>query len=121
MFMMNEKLMEIFARNIVAALPRKKRRVYQFIESVEDRLAQQSETKEQFLNLLKEHSPHLQAAQRFNMSIDETLKLMHEIEDEINNKLEIKLERYKWIDYTEKMNDLNGKTNSNKKYFLFIS
>jgi hypothetical protein len=45
---MNEKLMEIFARNIVASLPTEKRRVYQFIESIEDRLAQQSETKEQF-------------------------------------------------------------------------
>lgn len=118
---MNEKLMEIFARNIVASLPTEKRRVYQFIESIEDRLAQQSETKEQFLNLLRELSPHRQAAKRFNMSIVETVKLMHEIENEINKKLEIKREKYKWIDFTEKVDKIHGKTNTNKKYFLFIS
>jgi Cu/Ag efflux pump CusA len=82
--------MEIFARDIVASLPIEKRRDYQFIESVENMLAKQSETKEQFLNQLREHSLHRQAARRFNMSLDETLKLMHEIEDEINKKLEIK-------------------------------
>lgn len=113
--------MEIFARNIVASLPRKKRRVYQFIESVEDILAHQSATKEQFLILLKEHSPHHQAANRFHMTIDETLKLMHEIEDEINKKLEIKIEKYKWIDYTEKVAKLHNDTNKNKQYYLVIS
>jgi hypothetical protein len=46
---------------------------------------------------------------------------MHEIEDEINKKLEIKREKYKWIDFTEKMDDIHGKTNTNKKYFLSIS
>lgn len=118
---MNERMMEIFARNIVASLPRKKRRVYQFIESVEDMLAEQSETKEQFLTLLKEQSPHHQAARSFNMTIDETVKLMYEIEDEINKKLEMKIKNYKWIDYTDKVNKIHSRTNDNKQYFLVIS
>jgi len=121
LFVMNEKIMEVFARNIVASLPRKKRRVYQFIESVEDMLAQQSETKEQFLTLLKEQSPHHQAARRFNMTIDETVRLMHEIEDEITKKLEKKIMNYKWIDYTNKVNKFHTETNNNKQYFLVIS
>jgi hypothetical protein len=96
----NEKMMEVFARDIIASLPINKRMLYQFIEGVEDHLAQQAETKEQFLKLLKEKSPHHQAANRFGMTIYETVALMHEIEDEISEKLERKLDRYKWIDYT---------------------
>jgi exonuclease VII large subunit len=118
---MNEKMMEIFARNIVFSLPRNKRKLYQFIEGIEDSLAQQSETKEQFLTLLKEQLPHLQAANRFNMSLDEIVKLMHEIEDEINEKLESKIKNYKWIDYTEQVHGNQVETNKNIQYFLVLS
>ncbi|MDQ0999738.1 hypothetical protein QFZ28_000138 [Neobacillus niacini] len=118
---MNERIMEIFARNIVASLPRRKKRIYQFIESVEDMLAQQSETREQFLNLLKDQSPYHQAASRFNMTIGETVRIMHEIEDEITKKLELKIKNYKWIDYTNRVNKFCTKTNNNKQYFLIIS
>ncbi|MEK1831562.1 hypothetical protein AAAC51_29815 [Priestia megaterium] len=54
---MNEKMMEFFVRGIIASLPINKRMLYQFIEGVEDHLAQQAGTKEQFLILLKEQSP----------------------------------------------------------------
>lgn len=114
---MNDKLMEVVARSIIASLPREKRKLYQFIESVEDSLAQQSKTKEQFLTLLKEHSPHHQAATRFQMTIDETVNLMHQIEDEINVKLEETLSRYKWVDYTDQLNNTNE---DEKKYYLVI-
>jgi hypothetical protein len=83
----NEKMMEFFVRGIIASLPINKRMLYQFIEGVEDHLAQQAETKEQ--------SPHHQAANRFGMTIFETVTLMHEIEGEINEKLERKLDSYK--------------------------
>lgn len=121
LFVLNERMMEVFARNIVASLPRKKRRVYQFIESIEDKLAEKSETKEQFLSLLKEQSPHHQAARHFNTTIDEILILMHEIEDEINRRLEMKINNYKWIDFTEKLNKINGQIDHDKQYFLVIS
>ncbi|OVE34307.1 hypothetical protein CCZ20_27230 [Priestia aryabhattai] len=118
---MNEKIIEIFARNIVNHLPRNKRKLYQFIEGIEDSLAQQSETKKQFLTLLKEQLPHLQAANRFSMSLDEIMKLMHEIEDEINEKLERKIKSYKWIDYTEQVKGNQVETNKNIQYFLVLS
>ena len=41
---MNDKMMELFAKSIIASLPSKKRNLYQFIEGVEDSLAQQSST-----------------------------------------------------------------------------
>ncbi|MFZ7825806.1 MULTISPECIES: hypothetical protein [Priestia] len=118
---MNEKILEIFARNIVNHLPSNKRKLYQFIEGIEDSLAQQSETKKQFLTLLKEQLPHLQAAKRFSMSLDEIMKLMHEIEDEINEKLETKIKSYKWIDYTEQVQGNQVETNKNTQYFLVLS
>nr|WP_180954624.1 hypothetical protein [Bacillus sp. V5-8f] len=118
---MNERMMETFARHIVASLPRKKRRVYQFIETIEDMLAQQSETKEQFLSLLKEQSPHHQAANHFKMTINETITLMYDIEDEITKKLDKKLRNYKWIDYTDEVRKIDAEANSNKQYFLIIS
>lgn len=115
---MNENIMEVFARSIVASLPMKKRRLYQFIEGIEDSLAQQSDTKEQFLTLLKEQLPHQQAANRFNMSLEETVKLMHEIEDEINEKLERKIKNYKWIDCTEQVYGNQVEAIKNKQCFL---
>ncbi|KKK36498.1 hypothetical protein WQ57_18955 [Mesobacillus campisalis] len=117
---MNEKIMEIFARNIVDSLPMSKRRIYQFIEGIEDRLAQQSETKEQFLTLLREQSPYHQAGNRFNLSLDETVKLMHEIEDEINEKLERKIRNYKWIDCTDQVYGHQVETIKNRQCFLIF-
>lgn len=117
---MNEKMMEVFARDIIASLPSNKRMLYQFIEGVEDRLAQQAETKAQFLTLLKEHSPHHQAANRFGMTIYETVAFMHEIEDEISEKLERKLERYKWIDYTDYAT-YSKQASDSAHYYLTIS
>ncbi|UHA60117.1 hypothetical protein KDJ21_025985 [Metabacillus litoralis] len=115
---MTDKMMELFAKSIIASLPSEKRKLYQFIEGVEDSLAQQSKSKEQFLTLLKEHSQHHQAAKRFHLTIDETLKLMHQIEDEINSKLEEKISSYKWIDYTRHFNKNNER---DKRYYLFLS
>ncbi len=118
---MNDKMMEVFTRSIVASLPKKRKRVYQFIEKLEDQLAQQSKTKEHFLTLLKEHSPHHQAASRFHLTIDETVRLMHDIEDEISEKLEMKLQKYKWIDYTEKVNEIQDDHSNKKQYYLVIT
>jgi predicted translin family RNA/ssDNA-binding protein len=118
---MNEKMMEVFVRTIVASLPRKRRKLYQFIEGMEDSLARQSDTREEFLALLREHSPHQQAADRFNMSIEETVRFMHDIEDEISEKLENKLKNYKWIDFTEQLHGKQVENNRSVQYFFVIS
>lgn len=118
---MNEKMMEVFVRNIVASLPRDRRKLYQYIEGIEDSLAQQSATREQFLALLREHSPHHQAAERFNMSIEETVRVMHDIEDEISEKLENKLKNYRWIDFTEQLHGNQVETNQQVQYFFVTS
>lgn len=114
-------MMEVFEKNIVDNLPTKKRELYQFIVGIEDKLAQQAETKEQFLMLLKKHLPHLQAAHRFDMTLQEIVNLMHEIEDEINNRLENKMRRYQWIDYTEHAQANHHVIQTNTQYFLVLA
>ncbi|MGM0920481.1 MAG: hypothetical protein ACQEWW_04515 [Bacillota bacterium] len=118
---MNEKLMNILTRSIIAGLPQKKKNLYQYIESLEDRLASQCETKEQFLNLLIQRSPFQQAANHFCMTVDETYRLMKQIENEINRELEKKIDKHKWIDYTEKVIKNQEKTKQKMKYFLFVT
>ncbi|WP_246941051.1 hypothetical protein [Bacillus pinisoli] len=100
---MNEKIIDIFEREIVASLPLVKRKVYQFIENAEEELAMKSDTREEFLSLLKLYSPYKQAAQQFNFSLEDLYKMMIEIETEINSVLDKKLENYQWIDFTELM------------------
>ncbi|PLR68490.1 hypothetical protein [Bacillus sp. UMB0893] len=118
---MNEHLMNIFTREIISRLPRTKKNVYQFIEGMEDQLASQCETKEQFLTLLAEKSPYQQAADRFHMSLQEMHELMKAIEDEINNRLDLKIKKHRWIDYTDKVLKNQEASNQNKKFFLFVS
>lgn len=118
---MNENMMEVFVRTIVASLPRNRRKLYQFIEAIEDSLAQQSDTREEFLALLREHSPHHQAAERFHMSIEETVRFMHDIEDEISEKLENKLKNYQWIDVTEQLHGNQMENSRSVQYFFVIS
>ncbi|WP_338777859.1 hypothetical protein [Metabacillus sp. FJAT-52054] len=98
---MNDHLMEIMVRDIVAGLPAKKREVYRYVVRAEQELAKQSETKEQFLKMLTICAPHYQAADQFQITIDDLLKLMLDIEDEITAGLDKRLEKYKWLDYSD--------------------
>ncbi|MGG4488587.1 hypothetical protein [Metabacillus idriensis] len=115
---MNEKGMNVLAKGIIAGLSETKRNVYRYIESREDELASQCETKEQFLTMLVQVSPYHEAANRFSISVEEIYRLMKETEAEINKKLEQQLSTYKWIDCTERIE--NGSA-SNKKHFLFLT
>lgn len=117
---MNEHLMEILARDIVAALPSYKREVYQYVVGVEDELASQSNTSEQFMSLLVKHAPHKQAAARFNMTYGQLMVLMREIESEIDEKLKQKEAKAKWIDYTDKLQGNTAASKEKSMKFLFI-
>ncbi|RFU64666.1 hypothetical protein [Peribacillus glennii] len=114
---MNERLLEILFREVVASLAPEKRKVYEFIVNLEDELASKSQTPEEFLGLLKNHSPHQKAANEFNLTFGKTLMLMHEIEDEITTKLELRSSKIKWIDCTEHIK-INQEYN---KIYLLLS
>ncbi|EDL62862.1 hypothetical protein BSG1_12816, partial [Bacillus sp. SG-1] len=80
-------------------------------------LASRSETSDQFMSLLVKHTPHKQAAAHFNMTYGQLMKLMREIESEIDAKLRTKLKKVQWIDYTEQ---LNSRTQSRMDFLLLI-
>ncbi|MGD6966195.1 hypothetical protein ACQCVP_07185 [Rossellomorea vietnamensis] len=117
---MNEHLMEILAREIVNGLPPHKREVYQYVVGVEDELASQSNTSEQFMSLLVKHAPHKQAASHFNMTYGQLMVLMKEIESEIDEKLKRKESNARWIDYSDHVKGNSGSRNNRIMQFLFM-
>lgn len=111
--------MEIVAREIVGALSNEDRDIYRYVTGIEDELASQSETSDEFMALLVKHSPHQQAATHFNMGYGELMKRLRQIEQEINMKLDKKLEAATWIDYTDTMRSITGPKAEKTCYFFF--
>ncbi|TDL31335.1 hypothetical protein E2R51_13255 [Jeotgalibacillus sp. S-D1] len=117
---MNGHLMEILAREIIAALPDDKRMLYRYIESMEDSLAEQSQTSEQFMSMLVKHAPHQKAAEHFNLPYEKVLFKMRKIEKEIDDKLNERLKKAQWIDRTEEVLVKRGSVQGQSAHFLFI-
>jgi hypothetical protein len=116
---MNSHLMEILSREIIKSLPIEQREVYEFVVQLEDQLAQQAETSEEFMALLVKYSPHRKAAKYFNLTFGQLMALMREAENFINQQLEKKLENLTWVDLTEEVNSRNKVVNDKIKYYYF--
>lgn len=116
---MNSHLMEILSREIIKSLPIEQREVYEFVVQLEDQLAQQAKTSEEFMALLVKHSPHRKAAKHFNLTFGQLMSLMKEAENFINQQLEKKLEKLTWVDLTEEVNSRKKVVNDKIKYFYF--
>jgi hypothetical protein len=114
---MNPHMMEILAREVIQSLPPDQKAIYKYVVQLEDELAQQVTTSDEFMALLVKHSPHRQAAKHFNMTFGQILMTMHRIEDTISEQLEKKTKNAIWIDVTEKVNAQNK--NEKVKYFYF--
>ena len=104
----------------MSKLADEKRQVYQFIVTEEDLLAEKAETADQLLQLLTKNSPYRLAARHFNMSFEEVTRFMQEIEAEINERIEARCKKVKWIDYTDNMKQTNSR-NRKKYVFLFVN
>lgn len=118
---MNEDLLKILIREIVNSLSLEQRQIYQFITHLEDELAERAETSDHFLSLLVKHAPHEQASKHFNRSPGEIIKLMRKIEQEIDEKLQLKVKKAKWIDCTEIMAKKEEKKSGKSLYYLFVT
>ncbi|GLI85208.1 hypothetical protein ANABIO32_29330 [Rossellomorea marisflavi] len=110
---MNEHLMEIIGREIVASLPAPERSMYEFVTALEDEYASISATSEEFMQLLVKHAPHRQAAAHFSLSFGEFIQTMRKIEETINAEMDLRLSRMTWIDCTDRFRQ--GDT----QYFYF--
>ncbi|WP_394137187.1 hypothetical protein [Cytobacillus oceanisediminis] len=116
---MNSHLMEIISREIIKSLPPKQKEIYEFVVQLEDELAQNASTSEEFMALLVKHSPHRQAAEHFNLSFGQLIMTMHEIEDIINRKLENKLRNVTWVELTDSLRTRKKDRGNKVKYFYF--
>ncbi|CAM3593745.1 hypothetical protein GCM10009865_38790 [Aeromicrobium ponti] len=116
---MNSHLMEIISREIIKSLPPKQKEIYEFVVQLEDELAQNASTSEEFMALLVKHSPHRQAAEHFNLSFGQLIMTMHEIEDIINRKLENKLRNVTWVELTDSLRTRKKDRRNKVKYFYF--
>ncbi|ANU23504.1 hypothetical protein [Planococcus donghaensis] len=117
---MNERIMEFLWRSEVAKLPEEKKRLYRFIVEQEDMLAEKAVTVEDFYSLLIKQSPVDLAVAQFRLPYNRIVKLMLEIEVELEQKISKRYKTVKWIDFT---NHSIESTNSgeNKLLFLFVN
>lgn len=116
---MNSHLMEIISREVIKSLPREQREMYEYVVKLEDELAQQAATAEEFMALLVKHSPHRKAAKQFNLTFGQLIKAMHQIEHTINEQMELKLKSATWKEITELVNERQGLIGDKVKYFYF--
>ncbi|MFP3356405.1 hypothetical protein R0K17_03520 [Planococcus sp. SIMBA_143] len=116
---MNDGMIAYLLKSEVAKLGEEQRQLYRFIIELEDALAEQADTVEEFRRLLVLHSPFEQAAYRFNRSLKEVSIMMQQIEAELGDKIEARRERAKWLDYTDRFAGEAGQ--EDKQLFLFIS
>ncbi|ALS75732.1 hypothetical protein AUC31_11225 [Planococcus rifietoensis] len=116
---MNDGMIAYLLKSEVAKLGEEQRQLYRFIIELEDALAEQADTVEEFRRLLVLHSPFEQAAYCFNRSLKEIATMMQQIEAELGDKIEARRERAKWLDYTDRFAGEAGQ--EDKQLFLFIS
>ena len=117
---MNERLMESLLRSEVKKLSEVQRSLYQFVVEIEDCLAQSADTVDHFLSLLVKYSPYELASRHFGLSIEKVVRLINDIEVELNNKVEIRCASSRWIDYTYRLQQPNA-GEGEKQVFLFIN
>ncbi|MBD8027892.1 hypothetical protein H9636_14670 [Ureibacillus sp. Re31] len=115
--LMNDRLMELLLKNEVRKLPENKKRLYQFIIDMEDRLVEKSNTVEEYLQLFTAYSPYEIASRHFNMPFSMIAKLMNEIEEELSERMEERCRKVRWYDYT---NQLIGASSEKSKAQLFL-
>ncbi|TYS67594.1 hypothetical protein FZC76_13535 [Sutcliffiella horikoshii] len=112
---MKESLYRYLIKCSVAELPPEKQLFYHFIQDVEYAYEVQAETPEQYYDLLVKHHPYIEAANHFDMPVETARNLMIEIEQEIRNAVDNRMQQVFWVDYTKQVSAIKP---SNKQYFF---
>ncbi|MBT2570751.1 hypothetical protein [Planococcus sp. ISL-110] len=117
---MNERLIDFLWKSEVARLPLERRRLYEFVIKAEDALAEKAETADEFCKLLLADSPVNAAMNRFQWPYEKVVFTIMETEEELHQKVEHRLKKVKWIDYSGSIKSITA--NNNGEYlFLFIN
>ncbi|MCP3028664.1 hypothetical protein [Halobacillus sp. A5] len=114
---MSDYLIKILTDKIVASLPKEKREIYDYVINIEDKIAEEAGSAEEFMVRLKSESPHKRAANHFDMTLLELLQTINDIDREIAAQLETKIQLVRWKDYTEVVRARIG-VPLNQKVFL---
>ena len=112
---MNEYIASYFKKCIISSLPQEKRVIYKFIEDMEESYELQADTPEQYLQLLTKNHPYHLASKQFSLPSDEIRRIIQEVEREISEKLDQRLQSARLIEHSSIFNE------TNKKYFIFLS
>lgn len=117
---MNDRLMELLLKSEVRKLPENKKRLYQFIIDIENSLVEKSNTAEEYLQLFTAYSPYEIASRHFNMPFSMITKLMNEIEEELNKRMEERCSKVRWFNYTNQLIGASAEKNRTQ-LFLFMN
>lgn len=117
---MNERLMDFLWRSEVARLPEEKRNLYQFIVKEEDLLVEEAVTVEEFRSLIIKKSPVDLAVDHFQLPYTSIVKTLMEVEAELDERISVRCNGVKWIDFTDKAFK-NTSNDGSKQLFLFIN
>ncbi|MGD6830809.1 hypothetical protein ACQCT5_01510 [Sutcliffiella halmapala] len=101
------------------SLSEEKRNFHSFIEEIEMAYMEQAETAEQYYNLLTLQHPYLQAAAKFNMTVEEARQYMLAIEAEIKVDVEKRVKSAVWFEYTPSQLPFHHQNHS-KNFLTFI-
>ncbi|MGD6993018.1 hypothetical protein [Sutcliffiella horikoshii] len=112
---MKESLYGYLIKCSVAELPLEKQLFYNFVQDVEYAYEVQAETPDQYFDLLVKHNPYVHAAEHFQLPVETARNLMIEIEQEIRNAADNRMQQVYWLDYTQQVSAIE---HSNKQYFF---
>lgn len=117
---MNERLMDFLWKSEVAKLPLEKRRLYEFVVQAENGLAEKAATADEFCKLLLADSPVTAAMDRFQLPYEKVVLAIMSTEEELHQKVELRYNKVKWVDYSKALNPKAAKNNG-EYLFLFIN
>lgn len=117
---MNEYLQKILTENILSTLPEQQKDLYHYVIKMEDDIAEEVDSEEQFMNHLRSVSPHKRAAKHFNMTLFELLNVMKQVEEEISRQLIPMMDAVKWKDCTEIVLSKSQLKENHKVFFVSI-
>ncbi|SER58148.1 hypothetical protein [Salipaludibacillus aurantiacus] len=117
---MSHQRYEFARRKCIASLPENVKRLFQFVESKELTLADEALSENHYIQLLQQHSPVLEAADKFKMEPAEVYTAVQRIERYLEDRAASYENKLKFFDMTEEL-QLHGlcQCNDNVKYYYF--
>ncbi|WP_101845299.1 hypothetical protein [Halobacillus sp. Marseille-P3879] len=114
---LSDYLIKLLTDKIVGTLTKDQKEIYNYVTQMEEDVAEEVTTEQDFLVRLKSDSPHERAARHFDMTFLELINKINRIDEEIARQLETKLDLVRWIDCTELV---RSKVNINKNQKVFF-